>query len=45
VTDSTRADHGAGVPESILAGVKDFFQSRIRTQSRNFKQKPDLEQE
>ena len=42
---ATGADHGAGVPESILTGVKDFFQNRIRTQSRNFEYKPDLEQE
>jgi len=45
VTESTRGNHGAGVPEWILAGIKDFFLSRTRTQSRNFEYKPDLEQE
>ena len=44
VTESTRGEHGAGVPEWILDGVKVFFQSRIRTQSQNFEHKPDLEQ-
>jgi len=44
VTESTRGEHGAGVSEWILVGVKDFFQSRIRTQSQNFEHKPDLEQ-
>jgi len=45
VTESTRDDHGAGVPEWILAGINNFFQSRIRIQSRNFEYKPYLEQE